>query len=732
LDAEVIIVGAGPAGASAAYHLAKSGRKVLLLDRQIFPRDKSCGDGLTRSAVRTLTEMGVTQLLNGAVKIGGVRIFMRGRGTRDFNYPDGMGEPDHGMVVPRLQLDEAICRQAVAAGANFQQATSVTSLIRKGDVTVGVEIIHAGKKSELYAPVVVAADGATSRLARQANLVETLPETYGFAIRGYYSGVKNLTDLLEIYMPVMDFTDQFLLPSYGWVFPVGEAKANIGVGVFQRDSTETVRELFNRFLLELKRQDNRFEHAEPCSPWKGAPLRFDFAPEHCVGRGLALIGDAAGMISPFTGEGISYALESGKLVAEAIDRNLRPGLIGPPDLSDFAALLEKNFTGYFEIGRHSARRYLLIWHVLDSTFHNERPLFNLCRRAVLFPEGVGETPATGMLDDVAPLIPHAGLRVEEELLAVGGLLLDTVRYDWPFLAQVHKAADGDSGIPFRPALLLLLASHFGKSRESTLTTVGAAIELGYLAALSHLSVESNLEEPNQKERPANWGNMLAVMVGDFLLSKAYEISAQAGAEVSSLISQALSKACEGRMQEIRHCYNQELSDDEHLDILRRKTATLFELPCRLGAVLSHASALVADSLSRYGLHLGLSFQLADDALDLIGDASRLGKATGTDLREGVYSLPVLWALRQQNGEGEWLRERLRKARLSSEEEQEVVARVRESGGVEAAMTIARREAESAKLALNELPNGPARLSLSRLADFSISRKFLKDQVGNVN
>ena len=732
MDPEVIIVGAGPAGASAAYHLAKSGRNVLLLDRQTFPRDKSCGDGLTRSAVRTLAEMGVTQLLNGAVKIGGVRIFMRGRGTRDFNYPDGMGEPDHGMVVPRLQLDEAICRQAVAAGANFQQATTVTSLIRKGDVTVGVEIIHAGKKSELHAPVVVAADGATSRLARQANLVQTLPETYGFAIRGYYSGVKNLSDMLEIYMPVMDFSDQFLLPSYGWVFPVGESKANIGVGVFQRDSTETVRELFDRFLLELRKQDNRFEHAEQCSPWKGAPLRFDFAPEHCVSPGLALIGDAAGMISPFTGEGISYALESGKLAAEAIDRNLHPDLMGPPDLSDFSALLEKNYTGYFETGRHSARRYLLIWHVLDSTFHNERPLFNLCRRAVLFPEGVGETPATGMLDDVGPLIPRAGLRIEEELLTVGGLLLDSVRHDWPFLARVHKARDGDSGIPFRPALLLLLASHFGKSRESTLTTVGAAIELGYLAALAHLSVDSNPEqEPNQKERPANWGNMLAVMVGDFLLSKAYEISAQAGAEISNLISQALSKACEGRMQEMRHCYNQELSDEEHLDILRRKTATLFELPCQLGALLSHASGSIAESLSRYGLHLGLSFQLADDALDLVGDASRLGKATGTDLREGVYSLPVLWALRQQNSEGEWLRERLRKPRLSSEEEQEVVAGVRASGGVEAAMAIARSEAESAKLALRGLPDGPARLSLSRLADFSITRKFPERLSSNI-
>gem|GEM_PF-4622 len=725
MDAEVIVVGGGPAGASAAFHLAQGGRRVLLLDRETFPRDKSCGDGLTRSAVRLLAEMGVVELLGGAQKIGGVRVFMRGRGSRDFNYPEGLADPGHGIVVPRLKLDDAIISRAMAAGAECWQSATVTRLIRQHGVTVGVEVVRDGKTKRLHAPVVVAADGATSRLAKQAGLVETMPQGYGFAIRGYYSGVEGLSDLLEIYMPVMDFTDRFLLPSYGWVFPVGPSTANIGVGIFQRDSDENVRELFNRFLSDLRRQDGRFERAELCGAWRGAPLRFDFAPERCVAPGLVLVGDAAGMISPFTGEGISYALESGKLAAEAIDRNLRPNMTAPPDLSDYVALLEKTYTGYFETGRRSARRYLLIWHVLDSTFHNERPLFNLCRRAVLFPEGVGETPADKMLDDVGPLIPRAGLNLKEELLVVGGLLLDTVRHDWPFLARLHNIGEGDPGIPFRPALLLLLSGHFGARRDSTtLTTVAAAVELGYLAAFAHLSVGSDpdIQESPDGTRPVNWGNMLAVMVGDFLLSTAYEISSRAGAEVSRFISQALAEACEGRAREMGNAYNQEMTDEEHLDILRRKTATLFELPCRLGALLADAPASVADALARYGRHLGLAFQLADDALDLVGEASRMGKATGSDLREGVYSLAVLRAVRREGGDG-WLGERLRQARLSEAEEREVIERVRVSGCVEEALGAAREEAGRARSALAELPSSAARLSLSRLTDFVVTRKI---------
>ncbi len=722
MDAEVIVVGAGPGGSSAAYHLARLGRRVLLLDRQRFPRDKSCGDGLTRTAVGLLAAMGVLDRLGRPQAIRGVRVLMRGKGQRDFEYPRDLPPPQGGLVVPRLDLDEALCRHAVAAGAELWEEALARRLLYTGGVVTGVEILHQGETRRLRARVVVAADGAASRLARQAGLTDS-PASAGTAIRGYYRDIVGLTEMLEIYTPLLDPTDRYLLPSYGWVFPTGPDSANVGVGLFQRERGANVRALFERFLEALGREDPRFAHARLCGRWQGAPLRFDFAPERATAPGLALVGDAAGMISPFTGEGISYALGAGKLAAEVIDRQLRGANGDVPDLSEYARTLQAHYTGHFEAGRHSARRYLLVWHVLESTFHNERPLFDLCRQAALFPEGIGDSYTSSFLDDVGPLIERPGLPLRPDLLAVGELLIDTVRRDWPFLARLSAADQQDPGIPFRPALLLLLASYLARPKRPGIILVAAAVELGYLAALAQLSVE---EEPveltgGDGTRPANWGNMFALMVGNFLLIKAHELSARVGADVSRAIAEALARAAEGRVRELRNAFNLDLQEAEHLDILTRKTATLFELPCRLGAVLSGASAAQAEALATYGRHVGLAFQLADDVLAATGRASRLGKATGADLREGVYSLPVLRLLRRQDGRGERLRALLARRTPGADEARAMWALVRESGEADGALVVAHAQARQARDALRAWPDGPVLQSLGRLAEFAVAR-----------
>lgn len=710
---DVIVVGAGPAGASAAYHLASRGRRVLVLDRRRFPRDKVCGDGLTRPAVALLSEMGVLESLAGAQMVRGMRAYVGGRGGRDFDYPSD----NHGLVIPRIRLDAALCRHAAAAGARFAEEASATDLLVEDGTVRGVRVAHQGSVIDVFAPAVVVANGSGSRLAERAGIVAPSGVRLGVAIRAYRSDVEGLEDLLEIHAPLVDPGAREVLPSYGWIFPIGPRAANVGVGVFEPEPRTNVRHLMRRLLAQLEAA-GRLRPGDDAD-WRGAPLRFDFAPGRCAGAGFVLAGDAAGMVSPFSGEGISYALESGRLAAEVIDRNLVAGAATCPGLDEYALLLGNRYTGYFEAGRESARRYRLAWRVLDATFDSERPLFQIVRRAALFPEGVGQTYASRVIDDVAPLVPHGELRVREDLLAVGETLIDTVRRDWPFLGRAAAMGRGDPGIPFRPALLLLLSAAFGDPRAPGLIDVGAAVELGYLAALAQISVE---DEPHVDGAPPNWGNAVAIMVGDFLLARAYQIAASHDATVTGLMAAAMKRASEGRARELRHAFDLDVTRDEHLAIVERKTATLFELPCQLGARLAGVSPQAAIALARYGRRLGIAYQLADDALALRGEAGSLGRASGSDLGDGVYGLAILTAAQSSNGQAARLRELLSRRPLA-DATMAAGRLVSEAGGIEDALALAERYARQARTALAPLPEGPARATLAGLSRYVVTRRL---------
>lgn len=733
MNADVIVVGAGPGGASAAYFLARKGRHVLLLDKQSFPRDKSCGDGVTRAGARLLSEMGLLNRFETAQTVRGARVYLRGKGSRDFVYPQGLGEPDHGLVVPRLTLDDVLCKQAVRAGAELWEKCTATRLLWDGDAVRGVEVMRAGRREPVVAPVVVAADGAASRLARQAGLVSTPPGEMGFAIRGYYDGLRDLGELLEIYMPLVDPDAHVLLPSYGWVFPTGPDSANIGVGLFQRVAGVNVRDLMTQFLSFLQESDARFQTLRSQGDWRGAPLRFDFKPERCTRPGLALVGDAAGMISPFTGEGISYALESGKLAAQVIDKALEasPGMVHRPsavDLSAYSQLLGRHYVGYFEAGRQSARRYLLLWRVLESTFHNEKPLYAMCRQAALFPEGLGESYAAALLEDVSAQVAEAAPAVVADLLATNEVLADTVRHDWPFLVRVVAADLKHDSIPFRPALLLCLAAYAGRPQRSALHMAGAAMEQGYLAAIAQLSVEEgpttsgvSQSDPPDDGTGANWGNMFALMVGDFLMSKAFDLSAQIGVGVSRDIAVALARASEGQVRELREAYNQKLSAAQYLDILGQKMATLFELPCRLGARLGKLPPAHVTALATYGRRLGLAYQLAEDCRYFSPQAAPQTWPILSNPREGFYSLPLRFAL--QDGNAKEVAALLRRAPQDETVLAPLVRYVRQSGALQKTQDVILANVEQAQGALDAVPESVARGALHRLATFVAGRGF---------
>ncbi|MEU8287301.1 geranylgeranyl reductase family protein [Micromonospora sp. NPDC048905] len=615
---DAVVVGAGPGGAAAAYRLATLGRRVLLVDRREFPRDKCCGDGLTRSAVRLLAELGVLDELTGAQRVGGVRIRMRGRGGRDFHYedPDGTG---YGMVVPRLELDAVLCRRAVRAGAVLWTGARATRLLGGAAGVHGVQVEYAGRRFSLRTPAVVAADGASSRLAHQAGLRSPDREWTGFAARGYFTHIADLDELLEIHLPLADVTDRRVLPSYGWVFPVGDGTANVGVGLFDPAHRENVRLLYERFVTELMATDHRFRAARPTGPMTGAPLRLDFDPSRCGVPGLLLVGDAAGLVSPFTGEGISFALESGLLAADRIDTARRRAETGPVDPAPYARQLAARQSGYFETGRYSVRRYLLAWRVLDATFDDDRPLFALCRRLALFPDGAR---AGVLLDPLPQPAPELARDLRRDLMAVGELLAGCVREDWPMFVRLGGVDEDLSTLSLRPAVLLLVAAAVGGREHPLRHALAAAVDLGLLAGLA---VDSAREEPRSTgPRPTPWGNRFAVLVADFLLARAYEFAAQGGGPVVAEFAEALTVACEGRAQELR--------DDPSSGggaggaVLVGRAAIAFELPCRLGGRLGGARVPVVNALATYGREVGAAYALGEQLRELAG-ASRWGGST---------------------------------------------------------------------------------------------------------
>ncbi|MFJ9026323.1 polyprenyl synthetase family protein [Streptomyces sp. NPDC102259] len=275
------------------------------------------------------------------------------------------------------------------------------------------------------------------------------------------------------------------------------------------------------------------------------------------------------------------------------------------------------------------------------------------------------------------------------------------------------------GKRIRPTLLFLSA-RMGKVPDALLLPVAAAIELLHVASLYHDDImDSAATRRGAPSANSLWGNTSAATTGTHILARAMALLAPLPPQVVSLVSEATFTLCTGQLRETEHAFDLELDEDEHLQIIGMKTATLFELPCRLGGQLSGVDPSHVQALGRYGRNLGIAFQLTDDMLDLMGDATELGKPTGTDLREGVFSHSVLVAVRQ-NPKGTLAR-LLGRASLTAEEAAQAVALVRESGALEVTGTVARGYADRAAKALASLPEGPARTSLLALTNHAVAR-----------
>ena len=671
---------------------------MLILEQRRDAPENASGDMLTGRAVRLLAQLGAIESMPQAQSVRGTRIHMRGHKFRDFHYPSG----SEGLVVPHHVMGSALSRRAVTAGAEKWTGAEVTELVFDGAQVVGVRVSRAGSEITLRAPVVVAADGPQSRLARAAGLATGESDVLGIAVRANFTDVRCEPGLQEIFLPLVDAGEQQLVPSFGWIHHMGGTEANVGVGLYEPSYAGVLDRIFAEFVEGLRAERGGLRRRGRLD---SAPLRFDFAPDRCVGPGIVLVGAAAGLTSPFTGEGISYALESGAIAADVVDRSLRQ-CYNRPDLLDYSIRLEHAYSGYFDAGRASTHRHRLMWHVLESTFDSDRPPFVMCRQWALLSDGAGALRSSGVIDDVAALIAP-GTNVRADILGVGETMLSAVRGEWPFLARLAMTESGDPGVPFRPALLVLLCSYFGDSERRQIIDCAAAVELGCAAAVVQLGVESDA-------RHANWGNKFAILVADLLLAKAMQLSARTGSDVLEAMTSAITDACTGQLLETEQARNVALETSERLRIVALKSNMMFQLPCRLGALVSGAGTEVATAVGEYGRNLALAYRLIDEVLEFA--ATR--PLPGTQFAD-VLTYPMLVALeRDRTG----LLAPLLTNGPSPEDFADIYAIVHETGALDATRARARRHADRAIGAISALPAGPARTSMAALARYAITRE----------
>jgi len=303
---DVIIAGAGPAGATAAYHLAAQGWRVLALDRERFPRDKVCGDGISSDTLNCLLRMGI---------IDEVRAL--GHATTELRIHSASGiafaVPGEFLTLRRMTLDALIARRASQAGAVLAHGV-VESLEHQPDCSVNCAIKGAGV---VHARIGMVATGA--RIGLVAPESSIAPS--GFAMRCYYRSAA-VFDCLQIHF-LRD-----ILPGYGWIFPMGEGLYNIGCGSVNAGGARSINlhKVFESYVREISEAREIVRRGEQVEPLRGAMLRCGLQGAHCrTGSGLLSAGETMGTTIPLTGEGIGKAMESGEIAAQMIGRALQKG-----------------------------------------------------------------------------------------------------------------------------------------------------------------------------------------------------------------------------------------------------------------------------------------------------------------------------------------------------------------------------------------------------------------------
>jgi geranylgeranyl reductase family protein len=394
----VLVVGGGPSGAACAYWLAEAGHDVLLVERKRYPREKTCGDGLTPRSVRQLHDIGLAEELTRYHRFVGLRSHAFGR-TLDLAWPLHPDLPGYGYVITRKDLDQLVAQRAEKAGATVWQSADATEPLVTGGLVRGAVVARTDDRAttEVRARYVVIADGANSRFGRALGTSRNRRYPLGMAIRGYYQSPRHDEPWIESWLDIRDKAGN-VLPGYGWIFPVGDGRVNVGIGLlstFNQWKAVNTTQLMETFV----------EYAPPswdlraqtcCGPPTGGRLPMGLSVGPHAGPTYLVVGDAGGVINPFNGEGIAYAYESGRMAAKAVHRALvtNDGMA----LQDYRNELIERYGLYFRVARAFVRLIGRpeLMQILVSTGMRSRTLMEWILRIManlLRPEEVGAAEA---------------------------------------------------------------------------------------------------------------------------------------------------------------------------------------------------------------------------------------------------------------------------------------------------------------------------------------------------
>ncbi|MDP2773714.1 MAG: geranylgeranyl reductase family protein [Nocardioides sp.] len=341
---DVLVVGAGPAGSAAAAWAARGGADVVLADAAVFPRDKTCGDGLTPRAIGELQRLGLEDWLRAHTVNQGLRAHGFGQ-TLLLPWPGGT-LPSWGSAVARTELDDHLRTTAIKSGATAIDGVRAVDVRREGERVAAVVFQRGDERFEIACRRLVVADGVRSPLGKVLGREWHRDTVYGVAGRAYITSEMSDDPWISSHLELRG-EDGAILSGYGWIFPLGTGEVNIGVGTLataKRPANIAIKPLMSYYADERR---DEFRLSGDLRLPTSALLPMGGAVSHVAGPNWALIGDAAGCVNPLNGEGIDYGLETGRLLAEVMTETDDLSVVWP-------ALLQDHYGESFSIARRLA------------------------------------------------------------------------------------------------------------------------------------------------------------------------------------------------------------------------------------------------------------------------------------------------------------------------------------------------------------------------------------------